>query len=98
MRKSVFRLEADSAARAEHFVFLMLTLASCSERGAYSQDVHQHLQAGYRSPIGHNLMSRYVRTSEPIPKYRQYLRLIAALSSLWCHAVRPIQSKRSSNE
>src|ERR1700730_10349551 len=49
--KTLFRLEADSAAKAEHFVFLMLALASCSERGAW--DAHQHLQAGYRSSIGH---------------------------------------------
>src|ERR1700759_2199607 len=33
-------------------------------------------------------MSRSVRTSEPIPKYRRYLRLIAPLPALWCHALK----------
>ena len=85
-----------TAARAE--LFLMLALAPFSERGAYSKEAHQQLQPTTGVPQATNLMSRFVRTFEPIPKYRRYLRLIAALSSLWCHPVRPIQSKRSSDE
>lgn len=35
-----------------------------------------------------NLMSRSVRTFEPIPKYRRYLRLIAPLPTVWCDALK----------
>jgi hypothetical protein len=44
------------------------------------------------------LMSPFVRTFEPIPKYRRYLRLIVPLSTLWCNGARPILSKRSTDE
>jgi hypothetical protein len=87
-----------TAARGEHFVFLMLVLASFSEGGAYSQEAHQQLQPATGVPQATNLMSGLVRTFEPIPKYRRYLRLIALLSTLWCHALEAIQSKSFRDE